>query len=788
MFKNHLKTAWRNLKKNKFYSAINIAGLTAGLAIGILILLWVQDELSYDGFHDKAADIYKLENQVGTGASIQIWTTNVAPIGKMGKEQLPVIKDMARISYGNFFFKLAYKDKRIDVRDPASADASIFTLFNFPLIKGDKANPFPDANSIVLTESVANSYFGKEDPIGKVIIGDGQTNLTVTGVIKDLPRNSTFKFDVLFPMQLYADRQYQGRTDGRTVDNDFHQFSIQTYFQLQPGTDLNKLATDLRNIHLRNKADDTDIKYQFLQITRAHLFRSDGTEAGMETVRMFAWIAFIVLVIACINYVNLSTARSMLRAREVSMRKIVGAARWQLFLQFIIETTLLFMLASVLALGVIHILLPQFNQLSGKTLELNLLDGKLWFLLAVTILSSVVVSSIYPALLLSSFEPLKVLKGKMNTGISDALFRKALVVVQFACSVALIIGTLVISQQLSYIKSRNLGYNKENVFGMWIKDGGTKFNTVRSTLMAQPGVLDVTCADGNLINLGNQTGNNWWDGKGANETMMMRPVGVTNDFIPFFKMDLVAGKNFSGTPADSTAFILNETAIKQAGIKDPIGKQFKLWETTGTIVGVVKDFHFASMKNKIEPSIFYLKKWPNALVYVKTTGKDAGKAIAAAEKVWKEYNADLPFRYTFMDEAFNSLYENETRTSTIFNIFAVIAIVICCLGLLGLATYTAQVRTREIGIRKVLGASVSGIIRLLARDFITLVLVGIVIAVPVAWYAMNNWLQDFAYKANIGWAVFLVAGVIAILIALVTISFQSIKAALANPVKTLRSE
>lgn len=788
MFKNHLKTAWRNLVKNKFYSAINIAGLTAGLSVGILILLWVQDELSFDRFHQQADNIYKLENQVGTGASVQIWTATVAPIGVMGKQEIPAIKEVVRWCYGGLFYNIAYKDKRLDVERPIMADPSFFTMFSFPIVKGNATNPFPNSNSIVLTETAARKYFGNEDPIGKVIVADKTTNYTVTGITKDAPKNSTIQYDMVMPLQQYADLQYRNRTDGRIMNNDFHQFNFFTYFLLQPGTDLDKLATQLRTIHLRNKSDDTDIKYQFLHVPDMHLYLSDGKEAGMNTVRMFTWIALIILVIACINYVNLSTARSMLRAKEVSMRKIVGAAKWQLFLQFVVETTLLFALAAILAIGVIKLLLPYFNQLSGKELALNLWDYRLWTLLLATIAGSMTISSIYPALLLSSFEPLKVLKGKMNARISDALFRKGLVVTQFTCSVVLIISTLIIGNQLAYIRSHNLGYDKDHVLSMWVREGGANYNTIKTTLLSQPGVLDVTRADENIIELSSQTGNNWWNGKGAGETMMVYPVGVREDFIPFFKMQLVAGSNFTGTPADSTSFILNETAIRQTGLKDPIGKPFKLWDITGTIAGVVKDFHFASMKNRIEPAIFYMNRNRNAILYIKTTGKDAPKAIAAAENVWKQYNEDRPFRYTFLDDTFNKLYTTETRTGTIFNIFAGIAIVICCLGLLGLAAYTAQVRTREIGIRKVLGASITGIIHLLARDFIALVLIAIVIATPIAWYTMNNWLQDFAYKTNIGWTVFALAGIIAIMIAIITISFQSIKAAMANPVRTLRNE
>jgi putative ABC transport system permease protein len=788
MFKNHLKTAWRNLLKNKFYSSINIAGLTAGLAVGILILLWVQDELSFDRFHKKANTIYKLENQVGTGASVQIWSNTVAPIALMGKQELPQIKEAARCTFGNYYASMLYKEKRMDIDRSMFADPSFFTLFDFPVIKGNAANPFPDDNSIVLTETIAKKYFGEEDPIGKVIVADHNTNFTVTGITKDAPKNSTIQYDIVMPMQLFGKLQFMDKAGKITMNSDFRQFSFNTYFVLQPGTNLTNLATKLRDIHLRNKPDDTDIKYLLMPITNAHLYRSDGTGAGIETVRMFTWIALVILIIACINYVNLSTARSMLRAKEVSMRKIVGAAKWQLFMQFIVETALLFVLSAVLAMGVIHLLLPFFNQLSGKELLLNLADYNLWLLLLTTITGSLIISSIYPALLLSSFEPLKVLKGKMNARISDALFRKALVVTQFACSVALIIGTFIISNQLQYIRSRQLGFDKTHVLSFFMRGAGEHYDAIKSTLLKQPGVLDVTRSTDNPVDLSSQTGSNDWDGKPVGATMMMHPMGIRPDFIPFFKMQLVAGNNFMGTPEDSAHFILNETAVQEAGIKDPIGKRFKLWETNGTITGVVKDFHFASMKKKIEPAIFFSHTAKNAILYIKTTGKEAPKAIAAAEKIWKQYNADLPFQYSFLDDTFDRLYTTETRTGTIFNIFAAIAILICCLGLLGLAAYTAQVRTREIGIRKVLGASISGIISLLAKDFITLVLISIVIAVPVAWYAMNKWLQDFAYKTNINWTVFALAGGIAILIAAITISFQSIKAALMNPVKTLRSE
>ncbi|MES1216387.1 MAG: FtsX-like permease family protein, partial [Bacteroidota bacterium] len=505
-------------------------------------------------------------------------------------------------------------------------------------------------------------------------------------------------------------------------------------------------------------------------------------------VRMFIIIAIVILAIACINYVNLSTARSMLRAKEVSLRKIVGAAKAQLFLQFILETALLFVFAAILSIFIAYALVPVFNRVSGKEISVNFSDYHIWQVIGFTILGALIVSSIYPALLLSSFEPLKAMKGKISARISDAMFRKVLVIVQFTFSIVLITGTIIISRQLSYIHSKQLGYDKQNVLSINMIHMSKHLDAVKSDLLKTPGVTGITWSSSNIIHIGGQTGDNYWDGKEKGETLMLSPMSIDKDFLSFFKMELVSGEGFKGTIADSTHFILNETAVKAARIKDPIGKKFKLWQTEGTIIGVVKDFHFASMRELIKPSIFYYQPTNYGKIYLKTTTQDAQKAIAAAELEWKKYNPEYPFSYSFLDEAFDNLYKSEQRTGLLFNIFAAIAIFISSLGLFGLAAYTAQVRTREIGVRKVLGATVPGIIKLLAADFIRLVFISIVIAVPVSWFVMNKWLQDFAYKIDIGWVVFLLSGLVAILIALFTISFQSVKAALANPVKSLRTE
>ena len=786
MIRNYIKTAWRNLLKNKFYSLINIAGLTAGLAVGILILLWVQDELSFDSFHKKTPDIYRLELFGGTGASRQIWSVGVAPIAPLAKKALPQIEDFVRMTGNNNFTLYKYRDKVFGDENAAFADPSIFSVFDFPIIQGNPANPFPNDNSVVITQKTAEKYFGTEDPLGKVISADNKENFTVSGVIKDFPDNSSITCDMVMPISYHIHHMLaDNKID---LNTNFTFFNYETYLLLKPGTDLKSLSVKIRQVHLDHKPDDTDADYLLLPLAKMHLYNADLTDKGIGTIRIFIIIALLILVIACINYVNLSTARSMLRAKEISMRKIVGAAKSHLFMQFIVETTLLFLLAAAFAIGLIFILMPLFNQVSGKQLVFNLADYRIWLVILATTAGTLAASSIYPALLLSSFEPLKALKGKISAGIGDVLFRKILVVTQFVFSIVLIVGTIVITGQLNYIRAKDLGYDKTNVFMFGMRAIGPHYDAVRAELLKQPGVLDVARSSGPIVHIGGLDGSPDWDGKPANSTFIVHPMAVDKDFIPFFKFKMIAGSAFTGTVSDSAHFILNEAAVKEIGMKNPVGKRFKMDDVNGTIIGIVKDFHFASMKEKIGPTVFtYVPKYLFN-IYVKTTGRDAPKAIKAAEAQFKQYNSEYPFNYRFLDDIFNNLYKGEQTEGELFNYFAAIAIFISCLGLLGLAAYTAQVRTREIGVRKVLGASVSRIVSLLAQDFVKLVFIAIVIATPLAWFAMYKWLQAYAYRITLGWWVFVLAGLIAVVIAFITISFQSVKAAIANPVKSLRAE
>jgi putative ABC transport system permease protein len=791
MIKNYFKTAWRNFKNNKLYSAINVSGLAIGLAVGILILLWVHDELSYDSFHHNAANIYKINSHIGAGTSAQVWDGAPAPLTVLSK-QIPEVINAVRINeiYQSLLFK--YGDKKFNESNLAFVDSNFFSVFDFKLLEGDAKRPFTNLNSIVITSSEARKYFGNREAIGN-ILATAQGNFTVSGVIDDFPENSTFRYNMLLPMSWYAKdfASSGGNGDWKTMDEDLGNYYFHIYLHLKKGASPVAVAKKISQLYIDKRKNDNDAKNNFFtlqSLQSLHLITADGNTSALQTVRIFMVVAILILIIACINYVNLSTARSILRSKEVSVRKIIGAARKQLFVQFIIESILLFGFASMAAFFIIYLLLPLYNQIAGKHLVFGLGNKDLWALVASALLGTLALASIYPALQLSSFRPIQALKGKLSLGIGNTFLRKALVVTQFIFSVSLIIATIVISRQLQFVRQKDLGFDKEYVFAFVLKDEMHKhFEAFRDELLKQPGIIGVASINGTVVGVNGTTADTYWEGKEPNRTFLIHPNSIDKDLIPLLKMKMVEGSNFSGTPADSAHLILNETAVRQAGIKNPIGKSFSLWQTKGTVIGVVKDFNYASLKKPIEPAIFYYDPacWG---IYVKTTARDASKAISGAAKTWKHYTSEFPFDYSFLDDDFNRMYKNDQRIGTLFNIFALVAILISCLGLFGLATYTANVKTKEIGIRKVLGATVTSIMRLLASEFILLVLVAFVIASPITWFAMNKWLQDFAYRIGISWWMFLVTALGAVLIALFTVGFQAIRAAIANPVKSLRTE
>jgi len=791
MITNYFKTAWRNLTKNKFYSTINIAGLAIGLAVGVMILLWVQNELSYDRFHHNANRIYKINSHLGSGTSAQVWDGAPGPLLILSR-QLPEVESVVRVNEIGEQLVFKYQDKKFNESKLAFVDSSFFSIFDFKLLEGNASKPFPELTSIVITSSEAKKYFGDQQAIGKILTTD-QGNFTVSGVMKNFPENSSMQYNMLLPMTLYAEQfaASGGNGDWKTMDEDLGNYYFHIYLQLRKDASPEIVAKKVSRLYLDKRKGEIAVQNNFFtlqSLPTVHLIAQNGNNSALQTVRIFLIVAILILCIACINYVNLSTARSMLRSKEVSMRKIIGAARTQLFLQFIVESVLLFIFASAFSLVIIYLLLPLYNQLSGRHLLFSFSNTSVVVVVGCAIIGSLALSGIYPALQLSAFRPMETLRGKLSMGIKKATFRKILVVTQFVFSVGLIISTIVISRQLQYMREKDLGFDKEHVFVFGLRNElHGHFEAVRNELLKQPGVLGVASISGTIAGVNGTTGDTYWDGKEKDRSFLIHPNAIDKNFIPLLKMKIVQGSNFTGSPADSAHFILNETAIRQAGIKDPIGKSFSLWQNKGTIIGVVKDFNYSSLKTIIEPAIFYYDPAGWAM-YVKTTGKDAPKALAAAQKVWKAYASEFPFEYSFLDDDFNRMYKDDQRTGTLFNVFAIAAILISCLGLFGLATYTAQVKTKEIGIRKVLGASVPSLIRLLSKEFVVLVSTSFVIAAPLAWYFMSKWLRDFAYRININWWIFLVTGVLAIMIALVTVGFQAIKAAVANPVKSLRTE
>ena len=792
MLKNYFKIAWRSLWKNKFYTIINISGLAVGLATGIMLLLWVQNELSFDKFNKDYKHIYQFSSHFKSNDENLTWKGVPGPLAIFAKS-IPNVQSVVR-TQNEFDQVLSDKNKTkiFDGNNVAVVDSGFFSMFSLPFLKGNSAAVFPNINSVVLTKSTAQKLFGDDDALDKTVIFQKEL-FTVTGVLKDFPENSSIRYDAIFPMGLLA-KQFTasgGNGDWKTIDEDLGDFSFTTYIKLQPNANPVKTGETFSAAYKKARNGDSHASFQLQNLGDIHLVSADGNNGSLRMVQIFMLVVILLLAIAAINYVNLSTARSLIKAKEVSIRKIIGAKKQQLFFQFIIETVLLFCFATVAAFVFILLLMPLYNSISGKTLSFSLTDINVLKVAAVAILGTLIASAIYPALLLSSFKPIESLKGKITSGIGIASFRKAMVVFQFSISVILLVCTVIMSNQMGFIRKKDLGYDKSYVFTVPLtQEVVDHLDAVKTELKNQSGILNVAASDAyDLSNMSSSTSDINWKTKPAKTNMMITQLSADKDFIPTMKMSFVEGDNFTGTPADSSYFILNETAVKKMGLKPPyVGQQISLHDKPGTIKGVLHDFNFQSLKEKISPLIFFNFWMTRNILYIRTTAADAQQAIAAAEKQYKKYAVDVPFRYTFLDKSFEAQYKSDQRAGALFNVFAGIAIFISCLGLFGLATYTAQVKTKEVGIRKVLGASVSGIVTLISKDFLKLVIIAIVIATPVAWFAMNKWLQGFAYRVNISWWVFVFAGILATVIALLTISFQAIKAAIANPVKSLRTE
>jgi ABC-type antimicrobial peptide transport system permease subunit len=789
VLKSYFKTALRNLRNSKMYSFINISGLAVSLTVSILLLLWANDELSYDRFNVNAANIYKLAPKFDDNGNI--WGSTPAPSAIYAKKELPEVADACRITEDWASSIFEYNGKKMREWHNCLADASFFTMFSYPLVKGDPKHPFADAHSIILSETTAKAFFNHEDAIGKVLRADDKKLYTVTGVMKDMPENSTIKYSIVFNFQL-LEEEYDTTRGFRSLNANWDQYNYDTYVLLKPNANPVAAGIKLGAIHRHNYdiPPNKNLTYLLSPLTKLHLYAIDGKEQGMMVVRVFIIVAIIVLLIACINYVNLITARAMKRSKEISLRKIIGAGKTELFIQFISESLLTFFIALLLATGIIYLVMPLYNDISGKNIVFKPWSPDVLAVYGLTMLATLLLAGIYPAITLSSFKPLEAMKGKLSGIGSKGSFRKVLVVVQFSFTIILITSTIIIGKQLKYIREKNLGYDKENVFSFWMRNINDHYEAAQAELLKTPGITGITeCAADIISTYSGSTGIDW-DGKRADQQSFgIIQLPVERNFIQVMGLQLAEGNGFTGSPADSANFILNETAIKEAGIKAPvIGKRLTFHGIKGVIAGVVKDFHFQNMHRKIVPLLMQYDKHWRGKMYVRITGKDAPRALAAVEKLWKQFNPDYPFEYTFLDDSFAELYKTDTHVGQLFNCFAIVTIFISCLGLFGLVTFTAESKMKEISVRKVLGASVPNIVTLLSKEFLMLVFIAVAIAFPVAWYGLNSFLQGYAYRTGLSWWVFALAGFITLLIAMLTVSFKCVQAALANPVKSLRNE
>ncbi|MDQ6762795.1 MAG: ABC transporter permease [Bacteroidota bacterium] len=814
MFKNFLKSTIRNLLRNKGYSFLNIFGLAIGIACAGFIFLWVEDEINFDSNNINKDRIYLVKTNATVDDGVFTHSSTAGPMAPAMQSTIPGIENTCRTTESSTSFLFTIGNKSVNAQGKY-VEPSFFNMFTLPFVEGSAVNAFNQLHSIVLTQKTAIKFFGKEnsdsygDVIGKTVHMDNKQDYVVSGVLKDLPENSTFQFEWLAPFKVYLDANPRVAT--------WFNFGINTYVELQPGIDANAINKKLLNPSYdfttqKIEKEKSSVHVFLFGMNNWHL--RDDFDNGKMTgsgrtlyVNLFSIIAWIILFIACINFMNLATAGSEKRSKEIGVRKVLGSGKKRLIVQFVGEAIFMSLLAAVVAVMLMLLLLPAFNSLVQKNLSLSLANPyHLTALLLLTLICGLVAGS-YPSLYLSSFNPVFVLKGiKIKTG-SASLIRKGLVVTQFAVSIVLIISTIIIYQQIQHIKSRDLGYNKDNLVqvdaqGDIVKD----FPAIRQDLMNTGFVKDVALADHTTLDGGNNTTSINWQGKDPNSNIVISQRLVSREFMSTTGMHIIEGRDFQPTdevqfnddhtPKDSIHpmnVIVTESMTKLLGKGSAIGKIIDRQTDRSSyhlqVAGVIKDYVYGDMYGKSAPVIFYNIPQAASLLYVKTTSTaNIERAIAGIAAVMKKDNPAYPFEYKFVDDQFNQIFLSEMLISKLSRVFAALAIVISCLGLFGLAAYTAERRKKEIGVRKVLGASVAGITTLLSKDFLKLIGIACLVAFPVAWWIMNNWLQTYQYRITISWWIFIAAGIISILIALITISFQSIKAAVANPVKSLRTE
>jgi len=793
MFKNYFITSWRNLTRDKNYSSFNILGLAIGMGVALLIGLWVQYQYSYDRWLPQYKQAYRLMVRSTNNGEVNAGFASQLPLANVLKKEIPEIRYAARADwFGNH--SLVVKDKKF-YNNGGFVGEDFLHIFPYPLLEGNAADVLKDPASIVLTHSTAIALFGNEDPINKTIRLDNAREVKVTGVLADVPTNSSLQFRYLIPFSFYIQTQDWIRQNINSWNLD----PIQTFVALQPGATMAQVNSKLSTILKRYDSRDYVNVHMALflhPLSDWHLRSSfeNGYEAGgfIDYVRMFALIGLVVLIIACINFVNLSTARSERRAREVGVRKAIGSLRRDIMLQFLVEALVITTIAFGLSLLLVSLALPGFNTLTGSEIDIPWTTAIFWSVMLGYILLTSLLAGSRPALYLSSLRPVKVLKGGLQAGKAAALSRKILVVLQFTCSVALIISTMIIYRQIQYVKNRPKGYDASRlVMTPSSTDLDHNYAALKNDLLKTGLVTSVTRSTGPVTGLFSWTGVGEWQGKLPGETFGVATVGVTDDYFSTVGMQIIKGRNFEkGMTVDTTDVILNEAAVKRMRFKDPLN-QVITWNGGKKIrvIGVVKDALMLSPYSEPDPVFFdYNPSWSSSIMYRLSSQSSTGTAIAKIQTIFDKYNPAYPFQYNFADEQYAGKFSDEELIGKLSGIFSALAILISCLGLFGLAAYVAQQRTREIGIRKVLGATEGQVLVLISREFVLLVIVGCVIASPLAYYFMQGWLRPYYYHTPITADVFIDSAAAALLITITTISFQAIRAARQNPVDSLKTE
>lgn len=786
MVRNYLLIAIRNIFRNKLFSALNILGLAFGICSALLILLWVNDELRMDQFHTHINQLYRvMENQQYTDGKLFTFSSTPAPMVPFIREKYPEIERASRFTWE--INSLIQFDDKAFYEKGYYVDQDFIEMFTFPLVAGDVKTALKDKNSIVISEAMAKKYFGEEEAIGKLLTVNTKNTFKVTGIVKKIPKRSSIQFEYLMPFEFFWN-------ENKAWLDEWDNNNIRTFLQLREGTNVADFGAKLKH-EIKEHVEKTNVEL-FVQPFGEMYLKGEfenGVQSGgrIEYVKIFFVVAVFVLMIACINFMNLSTAQATKRAKEVGLRKVIGAVPHQLFRQFMGESLLTVCVSGAIAVLIAYLLIPLFNGITGKELSLSLVNGSVVLIFTAIVIFTAFVAGSYPALFISEFKPVQVLKGQLKSGGRASLLRKMLVIFQFSLSIILIISTTVVFRQMNFMTDREIGFDRNNLFTVWMDGEIPKnFESFRTRLATQAGIESVTAASQSPIQVGNSTYGLEWEGKSADERILFSNMNVDYDFIQTMKMEMIEGRAFDRARiTDTSNYIVNEKAAEKFGFKNgTAGQDLTMWEKKGKIIGVVKDFNFGSLHSPIEPLVLRIDdEWINCLI-VRAKQGQTETAIGSVEKLWKEYAPTYPFHYSFLNQDWEEFYKAEGQRGKLFNTLALLSIFISCLGLFGLSAFSAERRTKELGIRKALGASVAGLVKLMGKEFAVLVLIAAAFGCPIGWLLMTRWLEGYAYHVDVGYITLIVASFICLAISMLTIAYHSLKVAANDPVKSLRYE